>query len=154
MAHLVRLCARGFNRALSLRLAARNVSFGQWVFLRILWQEDGLTQRELSNRASLTEPTAHAALLRMERSGLVTRRAGDDDRRQRRVFLSERGRALRAELEPLAIEANEVALAGLDAGQREALRAALLGILNNLQADEAAHGARGLRIPSTRSWSG
>ena len=58
MARLVRLAARGFNRALQLRLQTENVTFGQWIFLRILWQEDGLSQRGRSDRAHLTEATA------------------------------------------------------------------------------------------------
>jgi hypothetical protein len=32
-----------------------------WTFLRILWQSDGLTQRELSMRAGVTEPTTFTA---------------------------------------------------------------------------------------------
>ncbi len=57
LARLVRLAARAFNRSLQLRLHTEGVSFGQWIFLRILWYDDGLSQRELSQRAHLTEPT-------------------------------------------------------------------------------------------------
>ena len=73
VAHLVRLCARGFNRSLSRRLSGHDISFGQWVFLRILWQEEGLAQRQLSERANLTEPTVHTALIKMEQQGLIRR---------------------------------------------------------------------------------
>jgi DNA-binding MarR family transcriptional regulator len=153
VAHLTRLCARGFNRSLSRRLADKDVSFGQWVFLRILWKQEGLTQRELSERANLTEPTVHRALSRMEQQGIVIRRTQDGNKRKQHVYLTEKGRSLRAELEPLAIEANEAALRGLDDTQKELLRTTLILILGNLAKDEAAAEARGIRIPPTRGWS-
>ena len=49
-------------RALQRRLAEHGVSFGHWTFLRILWERDGLTQRELSDEAGVMEPTTFAAL--------------------------------------------------------------------------------------------
>ena len=61
-AHLIKDATRGLTRALQLRLTEHSVSFGHWTFLRILWEEDGLTQRELSERAGLMEPTTFSAL--------------------------------------------------------------------------------------------
>ena len=63
LARLIRLAARSFNRSLQLRLTTEGVTFGQWIFLRILWNYDGLSQRELSEKAHLTEPTTHTALI-------------------------------------------------------------------------------------------
>lgn len=153
IAHLVRLCARGFNRSLQLRLADHDVTFGQWVFLRILWVEEGLTQRELSERANLTEPTTHTALGRLERQGLIVRRSMSGNRRKLHVFLTKQGRALRGALEPLAVEANERALRGVAADERERLRDVLIQILDNLAADEAEAEAQGRRVPATKSAS-
>ena len=50
-AHLVKLAARGLARALQMRLTEHAVSYGHWTFLRILWEAEGITQRELSLRA-------------------------------------------------------------------------------------------------------
>ena len=150
IAHLIRLCARGFSRSLSRRLSGYEISFGQWVFLRILWQEEGLAQRQLSERANLTEPTVHTALIRMEQQGLIRRQHKEGDRRKQYVYLSERGRELRRVLEPLAVDANDTAMAGLDANQQEALHRMLIHILANLETDEAEAEARGQRIPPTR----
>jgi DNA-binding MarR family transcriptional regulator len=150
VAHLVRLAARGFNRSLQLRLAEHGITFGQWVFLRILWQEEGLSQRELSERANLTEPTVHTALARLERMGLIERRTFVGNRRRQHAYLTERARELRAVLEPLAMDVNERALEGLDEATRQTLRAALLTMLGNLTRDEAEAVARGQKMPPTR----
>ena len=150
IAHLMRLCARGFNRSLARRLADREVTFGQWVFLRVLWRKDGLTQRELSKRANLTEPTVHTALSRLEQQGIVTRRTQEGNRRKQHVYLTKRGRDLQAVLEPLALDANETALQGVPPEDRDRLHEMLILILDNLAADEAEAEARGIRIPPTR----
>ena len=62
LAHLVKDATRGLVRALTMRLAEHQVAFGHWAFLRILWETDGLTQRELSLQAGVMEPTTFAAI--------------------------------------------------------------------------------------------
>jgi len=153
VAHLTRLCARGFNRALTRRLADHDISFGQWVFLRILWKQEGLTQRQLSEHANLTEPTVHTALTKMQQQGLVKRRTQDGNRRKQHVYLTDHGHALRSVLEPLAVEANEAALKGFEARESEAMRQLLIHILANLERDEAEAAARGQKVPPTRGMS-
>ena len=150
LARLIRSAARAFNRSLQLRLASHGVSFGQWIFLRILWNEDALSQRELSVRAGLTEPTTHTALARLEAMSLVERRQLPGNRRRQHAFLTPKGRSLRDKLEPLAVEANEKAVVGLDVGEQAALRRALLTMIRNLERDEADAAALGMKVPATR----
>ncbi len=154
VARLVRLAARSFNRSLQLRLTSEGVTFGQWIFLRILWQNDGLSQRDLSDRANLTEPTTHTALMRMQELGLITREKVGTNRRRQHAFLTERGWELRDKLEPLAVETNDVALAGLRDDEVATLRRALSTVIRNLEQDEKEAATRGVRVPPTRSLAG
>src|SRR6201987_6372242 len=96
--YLVRDAHRAFQRLLERRIAAYGVTRGQWYFLRVLWNEDGLTQRELSARVGMMEPTPVIALRGMEKSGLIRRVRGDDDRRKVLVFLTAKAKRLRGEL--------------------------------------------------------
>src|SRR5262247_1051342 len=73
-AHLVKLAARGLARALQMRLTEHAVSYGHWTFLRILWDAEGITQRQLSDEAGVMEPTTFSALNAMEKLGYVVRR--------------------------------------------------------------------------------
>jgi len=50
------------------------------VFLRVLWIIDGLSQRELSARVGVMEPTTVIALRSMECAGLIERVRGHDNR--------------------------------------------------------------------------
>ena len=146
LAHLVKDATRAFVRALQMRLAAHKVSFGHWTFLRILWEGDGLTQRELSEQAGVMEPTTFSALKAMERLGYIRRRRGDDGKKVH-VFLTPKGRALKRSLVPLAERVNNIAVRGARAADIAATRAVLLAIIENLARDELAVDKR---MPSTR----
>jgi DNA-binding MarR family transcriptional regulator len=133
LAHVVREAARALTRDLTARLAAHGVSFGHWAFLRILWENDGLTQRELSERAGVMEPTTAAALKAMEELGYVERRQLPENRKNVYVHLTPKGRALRARLEPLAVAVNKAAVRNVAAGDVAACRRTLLALLENLK---------------------
>jgi MarR family transcriptional regulator, organic hydroperoxide resistance regulator len=137
LAHVIRETTRALVRVLTQRLAQHNVSFGHWAFLRILWQQDGLTQRELSEQAGVMEPTTFAALKAMEELGLVERRQLPENRKNVYVHLTPQGRALKAKLVPLAEEVNRVATRGVPAEDIAAMRRALELMLANLGADAA-----------------
>ena len=151
LAYLVKDATRGLTRALQMRLAEHSVSFGHWTFLRILWENDGVTQRELSERAGLMEPTTFSALKAMERLGYATRRQQPDSRKKVYVFLTPEGRALREKLVPLAEEVNAIAVDGVAPAQVAAARDMLLQMIRNLARDEAEQLARERRMPSTRA---
>ncbi len=153
LAHLVKHAARSLARALQMRLADHAVAYGHWTFLRILWETEGLTQRQLSSQAGVMEPTTFSALNAMERLGYVTRRYGPRGRKEVRIFLTRKGRALKGKLVPLAEEVNEVALREVVTADVAATRRTLLALITNLATDEAAAATPGRRMPSTRELS-
>jgi DNA-binding MarR family transcriptional regulator len=137
MAHLLKDTMRAFDRSLRARLARHGVQMGHWVYLRILWERDGLTKRELSIEAGVAEPTTFIALRAMEALGYVSLEQRADNRKNVYVFLNPKGRKLKKALVPLAEEVNAMALQGLPQDDVAAVRRALLTMLNNLARDEA-----------------
>jgi MarR family transcriptional regulator, organic hydroperoxide resistance regulator len=142
LAHLIKDATRALLRALQLRIAAHGVPLGHWTFLRILWEKDGLTQRELSDQAGVMEPTTFAAVKAMEALGYITRRQLHGNKRKVFVFLTPKGRQLRDKLVPLAVEVNEIAVRGRKPAEIATTRQVLLAIIENLARDEAEHGGR------------
>lgn len=136
LAHLVRDAGRAYTRALQIRLAQHDVPFGHWTFLRILWESDGLTQRELSERAGVMEPTTFAAMKTMESLGYIERRQLPGNKKNMYVHLTPAGRALKKKLIPLAEETNHVSTQGISAADVQTTRRVLLAILQNLAQDE------------------
>jgi len=135
LAHLVKDASRAFVRALQSRLALHGVPFGHWTFLRILWETDGLTQRELSAEAGVMEPTTHVALNAMERLGYIRRRRLAANRRNVYVHLTAKGRALKSKLVPLAENVNEAGIEGIGKADVATTRRTLIAIIDNLARD-------------------
>ena len=132
MAHLVKDATRAFLRALQMRLAAHGVQLGHWTFLRVLWERDGITKRELSVEAGVMEPTTNGALRSMEALGYVTLERRPENRKNIYVLLTPAGRRLQRRLLPLAEDVNAVALAGLSREEIAVTRRALLLMIDNL----------------------
>jgi DNA-binding MarR family transcriptional regulator len=150
LAHLVKDATRALLRALQMRLTAHDVSLGHWTFLRILWEKDGLTQRELSEEAGVMEPTTFSALNAMEKLGYIVRKQMPGNRKKVYVFLTTKGRLLKEKLVPLAEEVNRIAVTGVPSEHIAATRHTLLAIIENLARDDAASADPQRRIPSTR----
>jgi len=74
---------------------------GQEQTLFQLWEEDGLTQSQLADAACVDISTITRMVERMESAGLLQRRPDPKDARISRVYLTERGRALREPVEQL-----------------------------------------------------
>jgi DNA-binding MarR family transcriptional regulator len=128
----LRMANRATQRYLQVRIEPHGVTPGMWYFLRALWQEDGLTQRELSRRIGTMEPTTLTALAAMEKAGLVTRERDAQDRRKLSVRLTEKGRSLKHDLLPLAREVVEQATAGFTPQDLERFLGYLAAVQRNL----------------------
>jgi MarR family transcriptional regulator, organic hydroperoxide resistance regulator len=149
LAHLIKDATRALLRALQMRLNEHSVSLGQWTFLRILWEANGISQRELSELAGVMEPTTFWAVTAMEKLRYVTRKKKHNNKKMVYVFLTPKGRSLKRKLVPLAEEVNRIAVENVNPQDITMMRRVLLVMIENLARDEAQPNKR-LRIPSTR----
>lgn len=138
LGYQVRRCHRMFDRMLSARLASHDLNSGFWYYLRALWMQDGLTQKELSDVTNVAENTTVTMVNLMIKKGLVTRTRDVSDRRKLRICLTQRGRRLQAELFNYAFEINDVAAAGIPLSQIETCLSVLAQVSENLQRSLAA----------------
>jgi len=107
--HLARLLAQ----ALAAGIAPYGVVPGQFAQLLALFEQDGLSQRELCDRVRIEQATMANTLKRMERDGLVRCVPDPDDRRRIRVHLTGRARQIQHDLIAAARQVNATATAGL-----------------------------------------
>lgn len=126
---------RYVKRSLYARIAYHGIRGGAWFLLRVLFQRDGLTQRELAGRLGLMEPSVQEMLRAMERDGLVTRQRDEQDRRKVRIRLTERARELEPALMGIAEEVNTLMLSGLNAAEEALLKLLLRKVRETLSAD-------------------
>ncbi len=135
--YLARIVFRSFSRLLERGTLTHDVSAGQWRFLRQLWREDGITQRELSERVGMREPTTVVALKGLEKAGFITRKKTDDDRRKTFIYLTPHAKKLELVLAPMNAEVHEVATRGMTDEEVETLQALMRRVIDNL-AEETA----------------
>ncbi len=132
LGYLTRINFRAFSRSLEKLTSKHGVTSGQWRFLRVLWDEDGITQRELAERTGTTEATTVRSVNGLLKSGLIIRRREKDDRRKMKITLSAKGQRLRNQLLPMVIEVNERALHGVSKKDVETTRKVLMRTFANL----------------------
>ena len=128
---LVGVCRAHRNRAAE-ALARVGLYVGQeWILLRLREQE-GMTQSELAEACAVEGPTISKGLQRMERAGLVARRADTVDARVSRVYLTDQGRAVCVAVDEIWANLEERTVADLSAEERALLRRLLLQVERNL----------------------
>lgn len=115
---LVNHMARLFANALHARIRPLGIAPAQFMTLLELWEGDGLTQRDLVRRLDVEQATMANTLGRMERDGLIVRRANPSDARSQTIHLTRKALALREPAISAAMDVNAAALADLSDDDR------------------------------------
>jgi DNA-binding MarR family transcriptional regulator len=105
-AYQVRGTHRLFARLLEKHISGSFIKTGDWYLLRVLWEKDGISQKELSRQSFLTESSVVTMLNSMVKAGLVVRERDEIDKRRMKILLTEKARGLKEELIPVARDIN------------------------------------------------
>ncbi|HZK50082.1 MAG TPA: MarR family winged helix-turn-helix transcriptional regulator [Actinomycetota bacterium] len=135
--HLARLMAQ----ALRERIAPFGVVPGQFAQLLALYEQDGLSQRELCERVRIEQPTMANTLQRMERDGLIRRLPDPVDGRRAAVMLTGRARDLEDDLVGAARGINSQAARNIGDDELANFIDTLSRIIDNLGAIPERRGA-------------
>jgi DNA-binding MarR family transcriptional regulator len=130
----VRATHRAFDRVLQQQLTKHKLNNGFWYVLRVLWEKEGLTQRELAREVNLMESSMVLMLNAMQTAGLVRRCRDQLDKRRMRTYLTPRARALKRKLLPYAGKINAIAAQGVSVKDRAVMLAVLSKMKHNLEA--------------------
>lgn len=125
---MIRSLHQSFNKVLARKISHAGLTTAQWFFLRALWENDGVAQRELSNSVGLTESTTVAALKIMEKNRLVKRKRDVKDSRRVIVRLTKKGKELEDKLLPDVLKINQIAHKGFSIRETKALQRQLRDI--------------------------
>ena len=114
----------------------------QWWVLTHLFRKDGITQSELAEILELEKPSLGRLLDRLEAKGWVRRAADPQDRRAKRIFLTDEAQAPMQVMREIASGVREDALSGLSLDERDRFVDTLLIIKSNLVAQGNGQGVR------------
>lgn len=131
---LMRISLFGLRASFKEILTRHKIPWSAWYYLRVLWEEDGLSQRELTDRVGAMQPNTVSALRTMERSGLVTVERHPEDRRRTHVLLTPKARRLMTRILPeIRAAMRPVALDGFSAAEEAELRRLLLKVCDSVR---------------------
>jgi DNA-binding MarR family transcriptional regulator len=100
------------------------VTRSQWWVLAFLSRADGMSQVALAEELDLGKVALGGLINRLEKTGLVSRRPDDDDRRVKRVFLTKKSHALISEIRSSVSETEKIIIDQInDADLRATVRA-------------------------------
>ena len=116
---LLRRAWYGLNQAFRRRIAHLGLTPDQFTILRTLLENDGISQRELTELMSSDPNTVASLLERMGRAGLVERRAHEKDRRANRLRLGPYGKSKYEAARAVALAMQAEILASLPSESRE-----------------------------------
>ncbi|WP_122625999.1 MarR family winged helix-turn-helix transcriptional regulator [Lucifera butyrica] len=105
----------------------------QWAILCCLWEQEGITPKELSDLTCKDKPNTNRILEKLIIKGLVVRNPHPVDKRAFQIFLTDKGRALREQLIPKANQLIEKATTGIEEHKVVELKKMLNQIYDNIK---------------------
>ena len=126
---------RVFQKMLS-RTGFDTLNGAQGRILYVLWQQDGISMGELSQKSGLAKTTLTSMLDRMEQSGLLLRIPDKFDRRKALITLTDYARSLNQKYERVSDDMSKVYYKGFSDQDIDTFEKFLKRILENLKENE------------------
>jgi MarR family transcriptional regulator, organic hydroperoxide resistance regulator len=124
--------AHAFNRVYKPLLDRLGLTYPQYLVMLVLWEQDGVTVKEIGDRLFLDSGTLTPLLKRLEAAHLLKRTRSTEDERQVLISLSPQGQTLKekARAVPQAI----LAASACSVGELSAIRNDLVTLRDRLNA--------------------
>lgn len=127
------------TRLLNKLLAQKNITAfngEQGRILHVLWENDGISNQELSKRSGLAMSSLTTMLERMEEKNLLTRKGCPKDKRKCLLFLTEHANSLKKEYDEISDKMTKLSFEGISEDERLAFEKTLENVLHNLEKAE------------------
>lgn len=120
---MVNVVANHAEKKFELELKKHGLTVALWPTMMCLWEEEGVTQRDIAAKSKVENSTTTRTLDKLEKLDLVERRADPNSRRSFRIYLTDKGRAMQEDLLPVPVAVNQELMDVLDESeQKEMIR--------------------------------
>ncbi|PSW21933.1 MarR family transcriptional regulator [Photobacterium sanctipauli] len=116
---MINVVANRAAKVFDTELKKHGLTIALWPTLMCLWEEEGVTQTEISQKSKVENSTTTRTLDKLEKMGLVERQADPNSRRSFRIYLTEKGRDLEQALLPIPIAINKEMLSSLEENEQQ-----------------------------------
>lgn len=127
--------SRLLNNKISKNMAAYHVTVEQWVILASLWRHDGQSQQALANMVSKNKASITHLIDNLEKRKLVSRKADSNDRRNKRIYLTDEGKSLQEELAKVVKETTREATQDIDKKDLKSAKKVMKKMIDQLSTD-------------------
>lgn len=127
------------TRLLNKFLAQKNITAfngEQGRILHVLWENDGISNRELSKKSGLAMSSLTTMLERMEEKKLLIRKFCPNDKRKSLIFLTDYAKSLKSEYDEISDKMTEISFEGISDEERLAFEVTLEKVLYNFEKAE------------------
>ena len=127
------------TRLLNKFLAQKNITAfngEQGRILHVLWENDGISNRELSKKSGLAMSSLTTMLERMKEQNLLIRKFCPSDKRKILIFLTDYAKSLKSEYDEISDKMTEISFEGISDEERLAFEATLEKVLYNFEKAE------------------
>ncbi|MEZ9697752.1 MarR family transcriptional regulator [Vibrio sp. 10N.261.46.E12] len=127
---LVNVVANKASKDFDVELKKYGLTIALWPTLMCLWEEEGLTQRDIAAKSKVENSTTTRTLDKLEKLDLVERRTDPNSRRSFRIYLTEKGKELEKDIIPVPARVNKELMSALDADEQQQM----IGLLKKMVA--------------------
>lgn len=110
-----------------------DITVDQWEILVVLWETEGITQKELAERLHKDQTNVARMLFKLEKKDFIYRVVHETDRRSLRVYLTSKGREMEDDIIAPSMEAYYKTIQGLSEEEVELFRRILTVMYNNVK---------------------
>ncbi len=132
--HHMYLVMRAFTKGVNEALKPLNLYSSEWTVLNFVAKHDSFPQSDIAAALEIEGAAISKTLSKMEQKGLIVR-TSSQDKREKRISLTEKGR----ELYPLAAQAagnhRSAVLAGLSRDDRQQMLSFIQSMLDHIHSD-------------------
>jgi MarR family transcriptional regulator for hemolysin len=131
---IVNRTARAFVKALDMELRNKvGITVGQWKVIVMLVKQNGLTQKEIADKLGLEGATLIPIIDKMEKDGLLLRRVDPSDRRNNRIYRTQKADSLWEGMIKCASRVRRISVKSIPEDDINIMRNALDKIWQNLR---------------------
>ncbi|MFV8829140.1 MarR family winged helix-turn-helix transcriptional regulator [Alkalihalobacterium sp. APHAB7] len=114
------------------KLEAFNLAPEQNLVMMLLWEQDGLTQNQISQKLNKDKTNIARMASNLEKKGFISRVNCNDDRRSVKLFLTTEGKDLGEKVVPITEEFNDVVVKDISKEELEQLEKTLTKMSKNV----------------------
>src|SRR5664280_2778382 len=117
VAALISFTYRSVQKHFARELAQYHIGWGHFAILMSLYNQEGRSQDSLAQSKGFDKTMIAKSILRLEEEGIVYRKIDPEDKRIKRLYLTEKGITLKPEMRRIGFELNALLLKDLDADE-------------------------------------